>query len=87
MVSPGGRVSCGRSVISYSGAIRDTGFPEGEYDIGERTVTIKQGGARLPDSTLAGRLLTMEKASQNVLNATSSTFKNLDCYPDISEPE
>ncbi len=81
MVSPGGRVSYGRSVISYSDAIRGVGFPEGRHEIGGRVVTIMQGAVRLPDGTLAGSLLTMEKAWQNVFNASGSTFNKFRLLP------
>jgi N-acetylglucosamine-6-phosphate deacetylase len=46
-------------------------MPEGDYSIDERrTITIQDGAARLPDGTLAGSILTMERALKNIGQAT-----------------
>ncbi|HEX7975781.1 MAG TPA: amidohydrolase family protein, partial [Anaerolineales bacterium] len=54
-------------VILVTDAIRGTGMPDGEYRIDERTITIRDGAARLPSGNLAGSTLTMERALKNVL--------------------
>jgi N-acetylglucosamine-6-phosphate deacetylase len=57
-------------VILVSDAVRGAGMPEGEYRIDERTIMIKDGAVRLPDGTLAGSTLTMERALRNYVQAT-----------------
>jgi len=57
-------------VILITDAIRGAGLPEGEYAIDERTVQIRAGVARLPDGTIAGSTLTMDRALQNIMAAT-----------------
>ena len=62
----------GRSgVILVTDAIRAAGLPDGDYILDERTVHVQNGAVRLPDGTLAGSVLTMEKALRNVCSATS----------------
>ena len=50
-------------------AIRAAGEPEGETELGGRTVTVEGGAARLPDGTLAGSVLTLDKALRNAVGA------------------
>lgn len=57
-------------VILITDALRGAGLPEGEYAIGDRTVTIRNREARLPDGTLAGSVLTMERALHNAMQAS-----------------
>ncbi len=64
-------------LILISDAIRGAGMPDGEYSIDERTVTIKDGTVKLPDGTLAGSTLTMERALRNLIAATGETLENL----------
>lgn len=62
-------------VVLVTDAVRGVGLPDGEYRIDHRTITIRNGGAYLPDGTLAGSTLTMERALRNVLAATGLTLK------------
>ncbi|HEY8745343.1 MAG TPA: N-acetylglucosamine-6-phosphate deacetylase, partial [Chloroflexota bacterium] len=57
-------------VILITDAIRATGMPDGDYAIDSRTITVREGQARLPDGTLAGSVLTMDVALRNVAAAT-----------------
>jgi len=57
-------------VILITDAIRGAGLPDGEYPMGERTVTIRAGAVRLPNGSLAGSVLTMELALRNASAAT-----------------
>ena len=57
-------------VILITDAIRGAGLPDGEYPMGERTVTIREGAVRLPNGSLAGSVLTMERALRNAFAAT-----------------
>ena len=57
-------------VILITDAIRGTGLPEGEYPIDDhRRMTIKDHAARLPDGTLAGSVLTLERGLRNLAAA------------------
>lgn len=56
-------------VILISDAVRSAGMPDGEYPIDDRTITVKEGVARLPDGTLAGSTLTMDRALYNFQQA------------------
>jgi N-acetylglucosamine-6-phosphate deacetylase len=64
-------------VILVTDAVRGTGMPEGEYAIDDRMVTIHDGAVRLPDGTLAGSILTMERALANVAAATGRPLAEL----------
>jgi N-acetylglucosamine-6-phosphate deacetylase len=64
-------------VILVTDAVRGAGMPEGEYAIDDRTVTIRDGAVRLPDGTLAGSILTMERALANVAAATGRPLAEL----------
>ncbi|XKE44298.1 N-acetylglucosamine-6-phosphate deacetylase [Halomonas organivorans] len=44
------------------------GMPDGEYRLGEQTVTKCLGGVRLADGTLAGSTLTMDQALRNLVS-------------------
>jgi N-acetylglucosamine-6-phosphate deacetylase len=46
-------------------AMEAAGMPEGEYELGERTVRLEEGAVRLPEGTLAGSALTMDAALRN----------------------
>lgn len=50
-------------------AIRATGLPEGETELGGQPVTVRNGACRLADGTLAGSILTMDLALRNFLKA------------------
>jgi N-acetylglucosamine-6-phosphate deacetylase len=65
------------SVILITDAIRGAGMPEGEYAIDDRTVIVRGGAVRLPDGTLAGSILTMERALANAVAATGRRLAEL----------
>ncbi len=53
-------------VILISDGIPGAGMPEGySFSLGDLPVTINDGAARLPDGTLAGSLLTLDRAFSN----------------------
>jgi N-acetylglucosamine-6-phosphate deacetylase len=65
-------------VILITDAIRGAGMAEGEYAIDEdRLVRVRDGAVRLPDGTLAGSILTMERALANVAAATGRPLVEL----------
>jgi N-acetylglucosamine-6-phosphate deacetylase len=62
--------------ILISDAIRAVGMPPGQYDLGGQTVTVtagsegRPGECRLMDGTLAGSVLTLERALSNFCAAS-----------------
>jgi N-acetylglucosamine-6-phosphate deacetylase len=53
-------------LISDSMAAAD--MPDGTYALGGQTTLVRDGQARLPDGTLAGSTLTLDRAVQNMVN-------------------
>ena len=64
-------------VILVTDAIRAAGLPDGEYALDTRSVRIQDGAVRLPNGTLAGSVLTMERALQNVCSATGRSLAEM----------
>ena len=64
-------------VILITDAIRAAGLPEGDYILDERSVQVQNGAVRLPDGTLAGSVLTMERALQNICTATGRSLEEM----------
>jgi N-acetylglucosamine-6-phosphate deacetylase len=62
-------------VILVTDAIRGAGMPDGEYPIDDRTVLVRDGAVRLPDGTLAGSILTMDRALANFMHATGEPLE------------
>ena len=62
-------------VILVTDAIRGCGMPDGEYPIDNRTIRVRDGAARLPDGTLAGSILTMDRALRNIMQATGLSLR------------
>jgi N-acetylglucosamine-6-phosphate deacetylase len=54
-------------VILVTDAMKATGLPEGIYDLGGQKVMVKGEQAKLEDDTLAGSVLTMNKAVHNMV--------------------
>jgi N-acetylglucosamine-6-phosphate deacetylase len=57
-------------VILVTDAVRAAGLPQGEYMLDDRSIHIRDGAVRLQDGTLAGSVLTMERALKNGTAAT-----------------
>lgn len=57
-------------VILITDAIRPAGLPAGDYILDERPVNNRTGAVRLANGTLAGSILTMERALQNICSST-----------------
>lgn len=60
--------------ILITDAMRAAGLPPGEYTLGGQAVTVADGECRLADGTLAGSVLTMERALANFVAATGMTL-------------
>lgn len=57
----------GRAVV-ITDAMEAAGMPDGQYALGGQPVYVKNGAARLVDGTLAGSVLTMRQAFENLLS-------------------
>jgi len=55
-------------IVLITDSMRATGMKEGIYDLGGQEVIVNKGQARLKDGTLAGSLLTMDKAVKNMIS-------------------
>ncbi len=55
-------------------AMRAKGLPDGESELGGQKVMVKDGQARLVDGTLAGSVLTMNKAVENIVKKVGVDF-------------
>ena len=56
-------------LLLITDAIRATGRGDGESELGGLPVTVRGGAARLADGTLAGSVLTLDKAVRNAVEA------------------
>jgi N-acetylglucosamine-6-phosphate deacetylase len=64
-------------VILVTDAIRAAGLADGDYMLDDRSVYIENGAVRLPNGTLAGSVLTMERALKNVCLATGRSLAEM----------
>jgi N-acetylglucosamine-6-phosphate deacetylase len=65
-------------LILITDAVRGAGLPPGLHQLDDRTVTIDpDSSVRLPDGTLAGSTLTMERALHNLMAATGESLETL----------
>lgn len=55
-------------VALITDAIAAAGRPDGTYPLGDRSVTVVEGSARLDDGTLAGSVLTLDRAVRNLVD-------------------
>lgn len=55
----------GDRLVLITDSIRFTGLPDGEYTLGGQTVTVRGIECRLPDGTIAGSTLSMDRAVRN----------------------
>ena len=59
-------------LILVSDAIRATSMKDGEYELGGQLVSVKEGRAELENGSLAGSVLTLNKAIKNFINETKA---------------
>lgn len=57
-------------VLLVTDAMMACGMPEGHYSLGGQDVFVKEGAARLKEGTLAGSILTLDRAIRNVYKNT-----------------
>ncbi|MBS3792630.1 MAG: N-acetylglucosamine-6-phosphate deacetylase [Candidatus Bipolaricaulota bacterium] len=58
-------------VCLITDAISASGMPPGKHTLGDRSIFVEEDVARLPDGTIAGSVLTMDKAVKNTSEFTS----------------
>jgi N-acetylglucosamine-6-phosphate deacetylase len=73
-------------VILVTDAMAGAGAGEGIYDLGGNRVTVRNGRATLDDGTLAGSVLTMDRAAANVRAWAGSTGTPLPASPPRTPP-
>jgi N-acetylglucosamine-6-phosphate deacetylase len=64
-------------ILLITDAMRGAGMPDGEYNLGGLAVTVLHGEARLPDGTLAGSTLTLDRALVNIMAATGLSLMDV----------
>jgi N-acetylglucosamine-6-phosphate deacetylase len=64
-------------VILITDAIRGAGLPDGNYLIDGRIGIVKNGAVRLSDGRLAGSILTMDRALENIFRSTGRSLNEL----------
>jgi len=69
-------------VILISDAVLPAGMPDGTYQLDAREVMVREGAVRLPDGTLAGSTLTLDRALANFKAATGESLESL--WPCVS---
>ena len=57
-----------RKAVAITDAMEAAGLPDGKYALGGQAVFVKGSEARLADGTLAGSVLTMRKAMENLIH-------------------
>lgn len=63
-----------KRVALITDAVRAAGMPEGTYKLYEHEFSVSEGAARLTDGTLAGSVLTMRRAVQNMVELAGLPF-------------
>lgn len=71
-------------VTLITDAMRAKGIPDGVSELGGQTVYVKNGEARLVDGTLAGSVLRMNRAVQNVVEKVGVPFTQAVDYATIN---
>jgi N-acetylglucosamine-6-phosphate deacetylase len=64
-------------LILITDAMRAQCLGDGDYDLGGQTVTVTGKTAQLKDGTLAGSILTLQKAAKNVMAFTSCGIREI----------
>jgi N-acetylglucosamine-6-phosphate deacetylase len=65
-----------RDVALITDAVIAAGLPDGEYEFTHRKVRVADGSVRLPDGTLAGSALTLDRAVRNMVALASVSWSD-----------
>ncbi len=71
-------------LVLVTDAMRAKGIPDGVSELGGQTVYVKNGEARLEDGTLAGSVLQMNRAIQNMVEKVGVPFTQAVDYATIN---
>lgn len=61
-------------VILITDAVRAAGMPDGEYSLGDKRVTVRDGICRIANGSLAGSTVTMDSVLRNVIDFAGLTL-------------
>jgi N-acetylglucosamine-6-phosphate deacetylase len=61
--------STSRSIL-ITDAIRGTGLPDGDYNLNEQPMSVRNGVCRTPEGSLSGSTLTMDRGVRNLIDFT-----------------
>jgi N-acetylglucosamine-6-phosphate deacetylase len=64
-----------KRIALITDAVRAAGMPDGQYKLYEHEFSVRDGAARLGDGTLAGSVLTMQRAVQNMVELAGLPFE------------
>jgi N-acetylglucosamine-6-phosphate deacetylase len=64
-----------KRIALVTDAVRAAGLPDGTYKLYEHDFSVADGAARLGDGTLAGSVLTMQRAVQNMVELAGLPFE------------
>jgi len=65
-----------RDVALITDAVVAAGLPDGEYEFINRTVRVANGSVRLVDGTLAGSVLTLDRAIRNMVALAGTSWSD-----------
>ena len=65
----------GKRLTLITDAIAALGMPEGQYQIGDQAVFVRQGSARLQNGILAGSVLSLDQALRNLIDFTGCSLE------------
>jgi N-acetylglucosamine-6-phosphate deacetylase len=71
------RIKGPEGIILITDAVEAAGQPDGEQTVDGRPVVVSNGTVCLPDGTLAGSTLTMDRALRNLAQATGEKIEDL----------
>jgi N-acetylglucosamine-6-phosphate deacetylase len=64
-------------LVLITDSMQATGMPEGVYKLGHYDVTVANGSATIANGSLAGSIITMQKAVRNFMLATGESLENI----------
>ena len=64
-------------LILITDGMRAKGLPDGIYDLGGQSITVKEGAARLDSGVLAGSILTLNQAFKNIMTLGEDLVKTV----------